>query len=366
MKAWFSSCLALSVKGLLVSSVIGSSILPASGQKRLVTLEAGSVIPVRLNDALNSRTARQGDVFTARVVRWWGELLLPSGTVVEGVVRNVRRRNAEDSGALDIEFQRIYLPDGGTLLIRGMPVRLEREKDDGIHMRGNRIAARSVRRDDRSSFAGYGAGIGFIAGLVRKRPLEDTLLGASAGYLLGAARGPRLETRDLELQGGTALGVLLESGVEYEDRAPAANAVAERSQSVTKAGRGVPRGRGVGVGVVVGDREVPFSGDVRPMVLDEEVFVPIVPVLKHSGIDHRADREQRVVTVSWQGQSVRLSDGSRIVVIDGARRVRMSHAAQWIGEELYIPAAALETVFGADVEWDAITRMVLVDLSVED
>ncbi|MCS6775128.1 MAG: stalk domain-containing protein [Chloroherpetonaceae bacterium] len=370
MRARISSYPSLLVKKLMVCSILmASSILSAWSQERTITLEVGSVIPVRLSGALSSKTARQGDVFRARVVRWAGETLLPSGTMIEGVVRGVRRRSAEESGALDLAFQRIYLPDGRTLSIQGLPAMLGRGRsDDVIHMRDGRIAARSVRRDDRSTFAGYGAGIGLIAGLVRKRPVEDALLGASAGYLLGAARGPRLETRELELQEGTALGVRLESRVEYAEQPPGARVAAESTQPAVESGQAIPQSKSAvsDVGVVIGDREVSFSSSARPLVMDGEVFVPVVPVLKHAGIRHRVDREQQAVTVLREEQSVRLSGGSRIVVVDGAHRIRMRHAAQWIGEWLYIPMTALEVVLGASVEWDAVTRTVMVDLSAED
>src|SRR5947209_1080889 len=74
---------------------------PATAQgSRTVTLNAGTVIPVRLRDTLSSSDSRKGDRFTATLESTEAarSLGLPVGTEISGTVAAVRTLEGNNPG----------------------------------------------------------------------------------------------------------------------------------------------------------------------------------------------------------------------------------------------------------------------------
>jgi hypothetical protein len=155
-----------------------------------VRLPAGTSVQVRLSHALSSRTARREDRVDATVadpVRGSGELALPAGTLVRGVVRAVDpAERPSKAGRLEIEFDSLYLDD------------------TRFGMRG-RVAA-IEESGERGKKAGIGAVVGGILG-----GLIGGKSGAIAGILVGGG-GAVVATKgdDVDLPAGTVLTVRLE------------------------------------------------------------------------------------------------------------------------------------------------------------
>src|SRR5688572_4780132 len=83
-----------------------------------------TVISLRMNDNLSSRTARVGDRFTATVtvpVYVTGRVAIPAGAVIAGRVTQVTpARRMNKSGMLAVEFDEITLPNGLSTQIIGV------------------------------------------------------------------------------------------------------------------------------------------------------------------------------------------------------------------------------------------------------
>ena len=185
----------------------------AQSQNRTVAIDAGSVIPVKLDQELSSNAARKGDTFTVTLrndadAEYYR---LPTGSHIEGVVRDARPKHDKDPGVLDLEFRRLRLPDGHSYAIQGSLIGLDNKsvekRSDG------RLIAKPGHQNDRLTYVGYGAGAGLIAGLLTKHSLEDTAIGGGLGYLFGSLQKGQNQTRDVDLKPGTELGVRLDSGV---------------------------------------------------------------------------------------------------------------------------------------------------------
>lgn len=186
-----------------------------------VVLEPGTVIAVRLEGELSSLTARKGDQFSVKVVdkatdNKWGSDSLPAGSKLKGYVRDVKRKHDKQPGVLDLVFDKAVLPDRTTIGLQGYLISLDNKS---ITTKDGRLIANKTHSTDRLTYVGYGAGAGALVGLItsRKHTLEDSLLGAGAGYLLGSlAKGN--SPGDVKLKSGSQMGVRLESRVTYTRR----------------------------------------------------------------------------------------------------------------------------------------------------
>ena len=214
---------ALRLAGVVALACSAPSLTHAQSHIHNVTLSAGTVIIVRLDKALSSNESNKGDRFTATVQERNGQsnpYALPSGTQVAGVVRLVRPKKAKDPGVLDLTFQRINFPDGRTDSLNGSLIGLDNKSV--THDKQGRLIARKSHRIDRLTFVGYGAGAGFLLGLLtdKKNTFRDVTIGAGLGYLYGALEKDRSKVNDVRLKEGTELGVRLDSSITYARAGP--------------------------------------------------------------------------------------------------------------------------------------------------
>jgi hypothetical protein len=170
---------------------------PVVVDERLSATEVpvGTEFDVRLQTRLNSGTARVEDRFDATTIVPYernGRLLVPSGSVMRGVVNSVTpaSRGVNRKGELTLVFDRFSI-DGRTYSVRATVIRaLEGEADTG------RVAAG----------AGVGAIIGGILGGMR---------GALAGILIGGGGTvAATEGNEVDLAPGTVLRVRLDAPLD--------------------------------------------------------------------------------------------------------------------------------------------------------
>jgi peptidoglycan hydrolase-like protein with peptidoglycan-binding domain len=169
-----------------------------SAQTR-VTLPAGSVILVRTDQALESRSAQVGQTFETTVVdpiSVNGFPIIPANSRIRGVVAYVQPANRQQSGVMQVNFDRLTLPNGTSSTIIG-----KLTSTDSTERR--QIEARS---DTRVVLVGERGGIGaMIAGAGSTS--------SSAGGILAALGNMLSEGLDVSVPAGTQLAVQLEQGV---------------------------------------------------------------------------------------------------------------------------------------------------------
>lgn len=177
--------------------------------RRQITVQDGTVIPVTLDEAISSSTARQGDLFTATVRSGNDDYMgLPIGTKIEGRVVTAKAKEGRNPGLLELDFRRVLLPDGRTTAIDGSLISLD---DKNVNRDSEGVyTAKSTSKDQRMVYAGYGAGAGLIVGLLTKKPLEGALLGGVLGYLFGEVNRQNERAADVQLRRGTEFGVRLD------------------------------------------------------------------------------------------------------------------------------------------------------------
>ncbi len=187
---------------------------------RMITLPAGTVIPVTLDTPLSSSNSRPGDRFTATVQNGSDNAGLPDGTRIEGVVRDAIPAANNQPGIVDMDFRRIVFPNGDSQPINASVTSLDSKSVQ--HTSEGRLVATNNNRNQNLKWVGIGAGAGLLLGAVTKgNTLLDTLLGAGAGYLFGQTQNNR-HPSDVKLAQGTQFGVRLDNQIAFRsDYVPA-------------------------------------------------------------------------------------------------------------------------------------------------
>lgn len=202
--------------GSVASNVTGSHGSQVAGV-RTISVPAGVVVPVTLDQELTSATARVGDTFTATVKsQQIGDSEFPVGSKIEGVISEVQAKNGDQPGVLDLDFRNVTLPDGSRYPLRAELIPMDAKAVDST--RAGRITARtqSTSNKDRAKVIGIGAAGGFVLGRVLKKGgALPTILGAIGGLIVSQKQAK--SSRDASLAAGTELGVRLNSEVSYND-----------------------------------------------------------------------------------------------------------------------------------------------------
>ena len=175
---------------------------PVAAQGRLV-LPAGSVILVRTTTPLQSASAQTGQTFETTVSETVGldeYSVIPEGSRIRGVVSVARPATRQQSGVIEVVFDRITLADGSVLPISGKLTSTDSVERRQIEQDAN---ARVVLVGGRG---GIGAA---IAGAGASRSPNNIF--AALGSMLS-------EGRDVNVPAGTALAVELERAVTVRGR----------------------------------------------------------------------------------------------------------------------------------------------------
>ena len=191
-----------------------TTVRKAAPVARLYALPAGTRFHARIDQTLNSKTARVGETFTATVTdpvyASTGALVVPQGSTLTGRVDAVTpAAKSGKPGSIDVSFRKLRTPNGTTRIINGMMTDLNAEdakSDNEGTASGDRMKHRKL------IFIGGGSAGGAILGAAiggGKGALIGGLLGAGGGYL-----GQKMtKGEEAEVRSGTEFGVYLNQGI---------------------------------------------------------------------------------------------------------------------------------------------------------
>jgi hypothetical protein len=181
---------------------------------KLYTVQSGQRFRVRMNETLNSKTARVGDTFTTTVTEpvysTNGVIVIPTGSTVIGRVDSVKpAKKGGDPGSIDVSFVEVKLPNGTRRAINGSLTDLvsdDAKSDAEGTASGDRTKNRKL-----IFIGGGGAGGAVIGGIAGggKGAIIGGLIGAGAGLL-----GERLtKGEEAEVKSGTEFGIYLNRAI---------------------------------------------------------------------------------------------------------------------------------------------------------
>jgi hypothetical protein len=177
------------------------------------TVPADTVMRVRLNEALNSGTARIGDRFSANVVEpvyaGGGVEVVPVGSKVGGRVTQVNRAQKRSPGNITVAFDSIALPNGRTTAINGSLTTLQADNVNADN-EGTVKGGSNTKRD--AVFIGGGVAGGAIIGGIAGGG-KGAVIGGILGGALGTGARVLEKEKEAEVKSGTEFGVILNRSV---------------------------------------------------------------------------------------------------------------------------------------------------------
>lgn len=195
---------------LVLLLVMGMQVLAV----QTVTVPVGTVIPLKMDTYLSSDSSRVGDRFTATVssdVAIDGTIVVPVGAKVEGHVTSVESaQRGSKAGTIAVAFDRLIIPDRGTIAVDGSLTTLDRNArrsienvDDEDRVEGDSRTRKAV------VFIGGGAGAGAVIGAVAGGA-KGAAVGAGLGAVLGTIGVLVSKGDKADVTPGTEFGMMIE------------------------------------------------------------------------------------------------------------------------------------------------------------
>ena len=181
---------------------------------KLYTVSSATTFRVRMNNTINSKTAKVGDTFTTTVTEPVyssdGVVVVPTGSTVVGRVDSVTpSRKGGNPGEIGVSFVSVKLPNGSSRAINGSLTDLNSKSAKSDN---ESVASGDKMKNRKIIFIGGGGAGGAVLGAAiggGKGALIGGLLGAGAGLL-----GDRLtKGEEAEVKSGTEFGVYLNQSV---------------------------------------------------------------------------------------------------------------------------------------------------------
>ena len=178
------------------------------------TVKAGEKVRVRLENTLNSKTARVGDTFTTKTVEPVyssnGIEVIPQGSVIEGRVTAAQKaKNEGRPGTIDVAFTAVKLPNGRRVPINGS---LSSFEEDGTTGDNEGQVSGKKTKNRKLKFIGGGAAGGAVIGAIAgggTGALIGGVIGAGGGFL-----GDKFtKGKNAEVKEGTEFGVYLNQSI---------------------------------------------------------------------------------------------------------------------------------------------------------
>jgi len=183
-------------------------------QGGVMTVQSGAKFSVNLNTPVSSNTSRVGDrvqaSLTAPLLDNQGRVVLPTGTMVDGVVMEASPAGRADrNGRIALQFTDAIHPQTG----QRITMRAKVSTTDGTGI----IKANTTGQTFRSNLGGVaastaiGAGLGTAGGAIfGGRPGRGALAGTAVGLGIGLARVFGKKGDDIALNAGQPMELIIE------------------------------------------------------------------------------------------------------------------------------------------------------------
>jgi len=194
----------------------------------ILTIPAGSKIPVALRQALSTKTARDGDAVYASTTFPFvinEKVLVPAGTYVQGKISHVQRAGRVKGRAeVLIHFTSLIYPSGYTVLLPGSVDNVPGAEKTSMKGEEGTIRQDSQKGEKIGTAAGA-AGTGAVIGGVTGGGGKGALIGAGVGGAVGTAIALLTRGSDVRLDAGTSVEMVIERSIQLDaNRVAAASA----------------------------------------------------------------------------------------------------------------------------------------------
>jgi len=179
--------------------------MPSAQSKKLETLPSGTELAVRTNEAIDSKSAKENQTFSAQVdqdvIGSSNNVVVPKGSPAELVIRNVSSGGVTGSPEMMLDVQSITV-GGQRYLVSTAD--LQQKSDTGIGM--NKRTAETI---------GGGAALGTIVGAVAGKG-KGAAIGAAVGAAAGAGTQILIKGKEVRVPAETVLRFKLDKPVSLQ------------------------------------------------------------------------------------------------------------------------------------------------------
>lgn len=175
--------------------------------KPMLTIPAGTRVPLTLKQAISTKTARDGDPVYAEtsfpfVVN--ERVVVPAGTYIQGKITRVQRGgHVKGRAELLVHFTSMIYPSGYTVMLGGSV-----ENTPGAEKTSMKDSEGTIRQDSdvgkKVGSAAQGAGTGAVIGAITNGG-KGAGIGAGIGGVAGLAVGMLSRGADVRLEPGTSI-----------------------------------------------------------------------------------------------------------------------------------------------------------------
>ena len=192
---------------------------PVSDNTRSVlTIPAGTRVPLSLKQAISTKTAREGDPVYAETTFPFvvnDHIVIPSGTYVQGkIMRAQRGGHVKGRAQLLVHFTSMIYPSGYTVMLGGSI-----ENTPGAEKTSMKDSEGTIQHDSdagrKAKDAATGATTGAVIGAV-SGGAKGAGIGAGTGGLLGVAISMLSRGADIRLEPGTSIEMEIQREVTID------------------------------------------------------------------------------------------------------------------------------------------------------
>ena len=186
--------------------------------KTMLTIPAGTRVPLTLKQAISTKTARDGDPVYAEtsfpfVVN--ERVVIPAGTYIQGKITRVQRGgHVKGRAELLVHFTSMIYPSGYTVMLGGSV-----ENTPGAEKTSMKDSEGTIRQDSdvgkKVGSAAQGAGTGAVIGAITNGG-KGAGIGAGIGGVAGLAIGMLSRGADVRLEPGTSIEMEIQREVAVD------------------------------------------------------------------------------------------------------------------------------------------------------
>lgn len=194
--------------------VVKKKVVPARPATPVYNVETGTVIRVRMNNTISSKTTTAGSTFTTTVTEpvysSTGVVVIPTGSTLIGRVNSVKpARKGGNVGEIDVSFTSVRMPNGRVKAINGSLTELDSKSaksDNEGTASGDKTSYRKVK-----FIGGGGVGGAVLGGVIGGG--KGALIGGIIGGVGGLIAETQTKGEEATVKSGTEFSVYLNQRV---------------------------------------------------------------------------------------------------------------------------------------------------------
>jgi hypothetical protein len=195
----------------------------AASDRKVITIPAGTKIPLSLAQAISTKNAREGDAVYAETAFPFlmnERVIVPAGTYIQGKISHVERAgHGHGRAEILIHFTSMIYPSGYTVMLPGSVENTPGADNNSVKDQEGTIQQDSdtgKKVEDAAQGGAYGGAVGGITGGLATGGLNGARIGAGAGAAAGIGWALLKRGNDVRLDVGTSIQMEIQRAITVD------------------------------------------------------------------------------------------------------------------------------------------------------